>query len=106
MGLAQRDPARLVGWRRRPLIPAASPRSQIAIATVENNKLLAEASLAALENGEPEASSGDLARQVRDLDALVRLGRNLGLHDGHCPLCASNITHSEFEKGLVIAAFL
>jgi hypothetical protein len=34
----------------------------------------------------------------------VRLGRNLGLHDGHFPLCASNITHSEFENGLAIAA--
>jgi hypothetical protein len=80
------------------------PDLRSAIATVENNKLLAEAGLAALEDGEPEASSGDLARQARDLDALVRLGRNLGLHDGHCPLCASNITHSEFENGLAIAA--
>jgi hypothetical protein len=65
---------------------------------------LAEADLAALEDGEREASSGDLARQARDLDALVRLGRNLGLHDGHCPLCASSVTHSEFENGLAIAA--
>lgn len=75
-----------------------------AIATVENNKRLAEAGLAALEDGEPEASLGDLACQARDLDALVRLGRNLGLHDGHCPLCASNITHSQFDNGLAIAA--
>jgi chromosome segregation protein len=80
------------------------PDLRSAIATAENNKLLAEAGLAALEDGEPEATSGDLARQARDLDALVRLGRNLGLHDGHCPLCASNITHSEFENGLAIAA--
>ncbi len=80
------------------------PDLRSARATAEQNKLLAEACLAALEDGEPEASSGDLARQARDLDALVRLGRNLGLHDGHCPLCASNVTHSEFENGLAIAA--
>jgi hypothetical protein len=80
------------------------PDLRSAIATVENNKLLAAAGLAALEDGELETSSGDLGRQARDLDALVRLGRNLGLHDGHCPLCASNITHSEFENGLAIAA--
>jgi hypothetical protein len=34
----------------------------------------------------------------------VTLGRNLGLHEGRCPLCASGITHSEFENGLAIAA--
>ena len=34
----------------------------------------------------------------------MTLGRNLDLHEGHCPLCASRITQSEFENGLAIAA--
>ena len=52
---------------------------------------------------QPEASSGALARQARDLAALVSLGRKLGLHDGHCPLCDSDLTEADFEDGLATA---
>jgi len=34
---------------------------------------------------------------------LVTLGRHLGLNSGHCPLCASAQTTSEFENGLALA---
>lgn len=91
-------------WKNAFDAEARLPDLRSAIAAVEKDKLSAEADLAALEDGEPKASSGDLARQARDLDALVTLGRNLGLHEGRCPLCASSITHSEFENGLAIAA--
>lgn len=91
-------------WKNAFDAEARLPDLRSAIAAVEKDKLSAEADLAALEDREPKASSGDLARQARDLDALVTLGRNLGLHEGHCPLCASRITHSEFENGLAIAA--
>jgi hypothetical protein len=76
-----------------------------AVRDAENARFQAEATLAALEeNGEPEPSSGSVAKRARDLDALVALGRDIGLHVGHCPLCASNITHAEFENGLAAAA--
>jgi chromosome segregation protein len=74
------------------------------IGDAENEKSLEEAGLAALEGEDaPDASSGLLAKQARDLDALVALGRSIGLHDGHCPLCASNISHDDFESGLATA---
>ena len=91
-------------WKNAFDAEARLPDLRSAIAAVEKDKLSAEVDLAALEDGESKASSGDLARQARDLDALVTLGRNLGLHEGQCPLCASSITHSEFENGLAIAA--
>jgi DNA repair exonuclease SbcCD ATPase subunit len=46
----------------------------------------------------PEA--GDLSAQARQLENLVELGRQLGLRDSHCPLCASGISHDEFSHGL------
>jgi chromosome segregation protein len=91
-------------WKNTVDIEERLPNITSAIAAAENKKLLAAAELAALGKGKPAASSGDLARQARDLDALVTLGRNIGLHDSHCPLCASKITHSEFRNGLAIAA--
>jgi DNA repair exonuclease SbcCD ATPase subunit len=91
-------------WKSAFDAEAGLPDLRSAIAAAEKDKLSAEADLAALKDGEPKASSADFAREARDLDALVTLGRNLGLHDGQCPLCASSITHSEFENGLTIAA--
>lgn len=46
----------------------------------------------------PEAS--DLSTQAQQLENLVELGRQLGLRDGHCPLCASGISHDEFSQRL------
>ncbi|QND41121.1 hypothetical protein HB771_34110 (plasmid) [Rhizobium leguminosarum bv. viciae] len=42
----------------------------------------------------------ELSTQARQLENLVELGRQLGLRDGHCPLCASGISHDEFSHGL------
>lgn len=41
-----------------------------------------------------------LSTQARQLENLVELGRQLGLNDGHCPLCASGVSHDEFSHGL------
>ncbi|WP_099867304.1 AAA family ATPase [Pararhizobium haloflavum] len=49
----------------------------------------------------PEAT--ELSMQARQLENLVELGRQLGLRDGHCPLCASGISHDEFGHGLDLA---
>lgn len=46
----------------------------------------------------PEAS--ELSIQAQQLENLIELGRQLGLRDGHCPLCASGISHDEFSRGL------
>lgn len=42
----------------------------------------------------------DLSAQAQQLENLVELGRQLGLRDGHCPLCASGISHDDFTHGL------
>lgn len=41
-----------------------------------------------------------LSEQARQLEALVNLGRGLGLRDGHCPLCESAVDHDQFDHGL------
>ncbi|MCU0731880.1 MAG: AAA family ATPase [Hyphomonas sp.] len=46
----------------------------------------------------PAASA--LGDQARQLVALADLGRKLGLRDGHCPLCESQIEHDVFDHGL------
>lgn len=44
-----------------------------------------------------------LSEQARQLEALVNIGRNLGLRDGHCPLCESAIDHDQLHHGLEAA---
>jgi recombinational DNA repair ATPase RecF len=44
-----------------------------------------------------------LSEQARRLEALVNLGREVGLRDSHCPLCESAVDHSHFEEGLEVA---
>ncbi|QOG07271.1 AAA family ATPase [Aureimonas sp. OT7] len=41
-----------------------------------------------------------LSAQARQLENLVEIGRTLGLRDGHCPLCASDVSHEAFHRGL------
>jgi DNA repair exonuclease SbcCD ATPase subunit len=92
-------------WSRVINADAKLAEIQSAIRDAEDASLHAEATLTTLEGkGQPAQSSGDVVKLARDLDALVTLGRNIGMHDGRCPLCASNITHDEFEAGLAAAA--
>jgi chromosome segregation protein len=44
-----------------------------------------------------------LASDARRLIELVALGRQIGLQEGNCPLCAKGQSHDEFEHGLAIA---
>jgi chromosome segregation protein len=57
-------------------------------------------SLAALFAPETEMATSALADKARSLVALVSSGREIGLVDGGCPLCASKLTMSAFEQGL------
>src|SRR3546814_10288113 len=50
-----------------------------------------------LRRGEEAPSSSELAKQARDLIALAALGRQLGLQDGHCPLCGTDQDHRSEE---------
>ena len=47
--------------------------------------------------------STTLSEHARQLEALVNLGRGLGLREGHCPLCESAIDHAQFDHGLEAA---
>jgi len=65
-----------------------------------------DAAAAALQQGmtthEP-VSASSMAAGARDLITLVTLGRQIGLRDGHCPLCGSGKSHEEYERGLTAA---
>lgn len=45
----------------------------------------------------------DYSERARDLVALADLGRNLGLNEGCCPLCASGVSHDTFARGIAAA---
>lgn len=75
-----------------------------ALTAAQNAMSEADAALVAITTErQPEISSDALTKQARDLAALVSLGRKLGLHDGHCPLCDSDLTEADFEDGLATA---
>ena len=50
--------------------------------------------------------SSELSKQARNLEQLVVLGRELGRRDGVCPLCASNVDHEHFQRGIETALLL
>ena len=94
------------GWRGAATAKAGIAEIRSALATAQAAKSQADAELVALrlrEERAPEISPDVLARQARDLTTLVALGRGLGLHDGHCPLCSSGLTQEDFENGLATA---
>lgn len=68
-------------------LSAARTRSEHAQGTVAN----AEGALEVVERASDIAAS---------LAALVAQGDHLGLHNGHCPLCAAQRTTSEYQQGL------
>ena len=75
-----------------------------AVVLAETAKERADASYATLTaTGDAKSRSDAMAQEARAFSALVELGQRLGLRDGHCPLCASELTASEFAKGLALA---
>jgi chromosome segregation protein len=50
--------------------------------------------------------SSELSRRARRLEQLVVSGRELGRHDGACPLCASKVDHEHFQQGMDAALAL
>lgn len=52
----------------------------------------------------PAQPASEAATQARQLTELVALGREIGLHEGNCPLCGcSHPSHDSFERGLASA---
>lgn len=51
-------------------------------------------------------SSSDLSRQAGQIQHLVMLGRDIGLHEEHCPLCNSVVDVEQFKRGLDMALSL
>lgn len=92
------------GWEAAVAARAKIVEFRLGLAAAHVAKSKADAELTALtEAREPETISDVLARRARDLASLVALGRRLGLHDRHCPLCHSGLTHEDFRKGLATA---
>ena len=61
----------------------------------------AEEGLAKLREESPTTwDAGELSSQARQLEELVHLGRDVGIRDGHCPLCDSEINEHKFHESL------
>jgi len=69
-------------------------------------KQAATAALQALTSTQESVSASALAGEARSLISLVGLGRQLGLRNGHCPLCGKGQSHEEFEHGIQTAESL
>jgi energy-coupling factor transporter ATP-binding protein EcfA2 len=87
---------------------AEAERSRVAalsnsIEAANAEKDAAAAAVQALTSTPETISPSSLASEARDLIALVALGRQLGLRDGHCPLCEKGQSHQEFEHGIQTA---
>ncbi len=74
--------------------------------TAASDVLAATATVEELRGAGESSVSTQLAKQARDLIALANLGRNLGLQDGHCPLCHANHDHDQFLEGVAVAEAL
>ena len=74
-----------------------------AVAAAAAEKQAAAAELHAITSLPEAVPASSLAGEARSLVELVALGRQLGLRDGQCPLCAKGQSHDEFEHGMQIA---
>ena len=63
----------------------------------------AAAALSSLTSTQENIPASSLTSEARSLIALAALGRQLGLRDGHCPLCAKGQSHEDFEHGIQTA---
>lgn len=78
-----------------------------ALEAVRKEREVATTTLQALPPAtEKTVSATSLDGEAQGLIALVNLGRQFGLRDGHCPLCAKGQSHEEFEHGMAVAEAL
>ena len=74
-----------------------------AVETAAAQKQAAAAELQSITSMPETVPASSLAGEARSLVELVALGRQLGLRDGQCPLCAKGQSHNDFEHGMQIA---
>ena len=81
-------------------LPTREPKiKELQSALADSDKELASH----VEALQSRTSSSDLSRQASQIQHLVMLGRDIGLHDEHCPLCNSTVDVEQFERGLALA---
>ena len=51
-------------------------------------------------DGGAEREASTLSSQARQLERLANLGHSIGVHDGHCPLCDSKISETQFRDSV------
>ncbi len=91
-------------WQEVELARERLPDLRQAVSAALDTKAQADSLYAATAAGQERTTSSEVwVQRARDLSALVSVGRRLGLHEGRCPLCASNRTASEFANGLALA---
>ena len=86
--------------RIRQELPALHPNIDALRSTLTESDAELASHVKALRS---HTSSPDLSRQARQIQQLVMLGRDVGLHEEHCPLCNSAIDFGQYERGLEIA---
>lgn len=86
--------------RLRTALPILNERLEVARAALTRAQTVLKENTAAATTAPPSTA---LSEQARQLESLANLGRSLGLRDGHCPLCESEISHSQFSRGLETA---
>lgn len=86
--------------RLRTVLPVLNERVEIAHGAVAAAQKALEKNTAAAATA---VLSTALSEQARQLENLASIGRSLGLRDGHCPLCESEIDHDQFSQGLETA---
>ncbi len=81
----------------RTALPQSEEKASDAFVSVTLAQMSYDESVAALGAATVATT---LSAQARQLENLVEIGRTLGLRDGHCPLCASDVSHQAFHRGL------
>lgn len=79
------------------------PRLRAELSSCEKARDEARAALASFSDLDVEQSSGELARQARELVSIIAEGRRIGLIDDSCPVCSAPHTQQSFDAGTIEA---
>ncbi|MFA3919127.1 hypothetical protein [Ruegeria hyattellae] len=86
--------------RLRTALPLLNERVKIAQADVARAQIVLDENTASVATA---PLSSVLSEQARQLESLANIGRGLGLREGHCSLCESEISQGQFDQGLQTA---
>lgn len=101
MGLAVYEGREVITHQRELRSVEATEARRRASEAVSAARARLEHAQGAIANAEGALEVVEGASQIAaSLAALIAHGGQLGLHDGHCPLCAAQRTASEYQQGL------